>query len=161
MDSSSIELPESTISHVILDNTTLKIYFSRAYIIKTMTGSAERTRWWQSGILAFDNANITSPPLLQGSFICRGGDITDNLYTYRDMLPIPWQARGHVRCLLHLAPAACVNSKMWGTHPHPPNEGVVVSPTDSLPQSLQVEAKAGYLQLIDVAKYIEHIRPSN
>ncbi len=31
----------------------LKVRFSRAYIIKTMSGSEERTRWWQTGELVF------------------------------------------------------------------------------------------------------------
>jgi hypothetical protein len=97
VDSSSIQLPGSEIAEVTLCDGTLRIHFSRAYIVKTMTGSAEKTLWWQSGDLVIDRAE-TQQPLPQGPMICDGGDIDENVYTYRDMIPIPLNGRGHIRC---------------------------------------------------------------
>ena len=54
MDSSSIELPGSEIESIEYENGCLRVRFSRAFIVKTMTGSVERTRWWQNGELVFD-----------------------------------------------------------------------------------------------------------
>lgn len=132
MDSTSIDLHGSEIQEITCQNSTLRIHFSRAYIIKTMTGSAERTRWWQAGDLLFDNAELQTE-LPQGPLICDGGDIAENLYTYRDMIPIPLQSRGYARCILKFR---------------------------DQPHALRAEARGVRLQLIDVAKYIEHIRPS-
>ena len=44
MDSTSIQLPGSTIAGVTIDGDTVRIRFEPAYLIKTMTGSVERTR---------------------------------------------------------------------------------------------------------------------
>ncbi|MGE5153715.1 MAG: hypothetical protein ACM3ST_06835 [Bdellovibrio bacteriovorus] len=99
MDSSQIDLPGSEIASIEWDQGTLRIDFSRAYILKSMTGSKERTRWWQAGALVIEG--VESPPALpQGPLVCAGGDIEENVYTYRDMIPIPLTSRGSIRCLL-------------------------------------------------------------
>ena len=131
MDSSSIELPGSEISVISLQDGHLRVSFSRAYIVKTMTGSQERTRWWQSGDLIIEGA-IPDSGLPTGPLACTGGDIDDNVFTYRDMIPIPLDTRGRVRCDLGF-------------------EG-----TDT---RLIVSGETLKLQMEGVPKYIEHIRP--
>jgi hypothetical protein len=131
LDSSSIELIDSEIKNLTFQDKILRICFSKAYIIKTMTGSIERTRWWQTGELIFTEAIINSE-LPIGSLICAGGDIVDNLYTYRDMIPIPFAGRGNIQCALRF-----VNHV----------------------QLLSCSAQTVRLQLDGVAKYIEHVRP--
>jgi hypothetical protein len=54
MDSASIELPGSELKAIHLENDCLRISFSRVIIIKTMTGSSERTRWWQTADLVME-----------------------------------------------------------------------------------------------------------
>jgi len=78
MESSSIEFPGSEIGAVSHRDGYLCIYFSRAYIVKTMTGSYERTRWRQSGNLVMEDAEIESGPPPEGPLVCDGGDIDDN-----------------------------------------------------------------------------------
>lgn len=131
MDSSSIDIPGSEIASIVFQDTSLHISFSRAYIIKTMTGSVERTRWWQAGELIFSAATIHDP-IPNGPLVCAGGDITENLYTYRDMLPIPFTGRGQIECLLKFK---------------------------NCTEILHLNAQAVRLQLEAVPKYIEHIRP--
>jgi hypothetical protein len=130
VDSLSIDLNGSEIESILLENSSLRIRFSRAYLIKTMTGSAERTRWWQSGDLVIDDPELDSPPP-EGPLVCRGGDIDENIYTYRDMIPIPLDSRGHARCALtfegHQAPFVATG-------------------------------RAVRLDMVDTPKYIEHIR---
>lgn len=132
MDSSSIELPGSEIESVTVKNGALTVRFSRAYIIKTMTGSVERTRWWQAGDLVFSNAEIEGS-LPAGSMICAGGDVGENVYTYRDMIPIPLASRGRAWCKLRLAGHAPVIATADGVR-------------------LVLEA---------VSHYLEHIRPGS
>lgn len=113
LDSSSIRLPGSEIAGVTFKDGSLRVRFVRAFIIKTMTGSSEKTLWWQSGDLVLEGAELlqalpdgfvdpepTESP--ETPFVCEGGDIDENVYTYRDMIPIPLESRGHCACDLAL-----------------------------------------------------------
>jgi len=133
MDSSSIELSGSEIDSISLADGCLRIHFSRAYIVKTMTGSHERTRWWQSGDLVMEGAELQSN-LPEAPLVCEGGDIDDNVFTYRDMIPIPLDTRGRTRCDL----------RFRGMDAH------LVAGGETL-----------RMEMADVPKYIEHIRPDS
>lgn len=122
MDSTSIELKGAEISLIDLDQGCLRVQIARASLIKTLTGSTERTRWWQAGVLRMDDA-VLSSPLPTGPLVCTGGDLDENIYTYRDMIPIPLASRGHIRCELHfegeaspfVVTASAVELEMQGT----------------------------------------------
>ena len=101
MDSTTIDLPGSEIESITLDSGKLVVRFSRAYLIKTMSGSVERTRWWQAGELIFDEAELEGE-LPECPCVCDGGDVGENVYTYRDMIPIPLESQGHAHCALKL-----------------------------------------------------------
>lgn len=132
MDSTSIELPGSTIAGVEISSETIRVRLEPAYLVKTMTGSAERTRWWQNGVLVFEGAQIEEgrplPPL---PATCDGGDVAENVYTYRDMIPIPLDSRGRAHCALKVG------------------EGLI-----------RIDAAAVRLEMEGVPKYIEHLRPA-
>lgn len=132
MDASHIDLAGSTIAGVYIDGETVRVWFQPAYLIKTMTGSNERTRWWQNGELVFRRAQVEGP-LPDFPAECLGGDITENIYTYRDMIPVPLESRGRTACALR------------------------VRGSDAL---IRVSAEAVKLEMRDVAKYIEHLRPA-
>jgi hypothetical protein len=133
METSSIELPGAQIERIELAGGRLRLHLPRVHIVKTMTGSAERTRWWQAGDLVIDGAELLSP-LPEAPAVCAGGDIDDNLYTYRDMIPIPLSTRGRVGCDLRLA----------GSDQH-----------------IRVRGEALHLDMEGIAKYIQHIRPGD
>ncbi|ODB94252.1 hypothetical protein A3194_01845 [Candidatus Thiodiazotropha endoloripes] len=101
MDSSTIDLPNSEIESVKIENGRLTISFSRVIIIKTMSGSSERTRWYQSGDLIFEEAELESS-IPECPCICEGGDVGENVYTYRDMIPLPLESQGRARCDLKI-----------------------------------------------------------
>lgn len=133
MDSTSIDLVGSKIAGVTVDGDTVKVRFEPAYLIKTMTGSVERTRWWQNGCLVFGGAELDADdamPALPAD--CSGGDVGENVYTYRDMIPVPLQSAGRAHCELRV-----VDSE----------------------RPIRVVGTSVSLQLEDVAKYIEHLRP--
>ncbi|MGD2118406.1 MAG: hypothetical protein PVG66_08615 [Chromatiales bacterium] len=131
MDSSSIQLNGSEIESISLDGNEAKVFFSRAIIIKTMTGSVEKTKWWQKGYLIFGDAEIETQP---GNLplTCAGGDVGENVYTYRDMIPVPLDSRGRAHCNLYFQDSD---------------------------ERLIIEATSVRLEMLDVPKYIEHIRP--
>ncbi len=130
MDSISIDLPGSEVESIRIDGDRVILRFSRAYLIKTMSGSAERTRWWQAGELVFEQAEVEgeSPAC---PCVCAGGDVGENVYTYRDMIPIPLKSQGRAHCDL----------RFEGDDRH-----------------LVVTAGAVELKMEDRPHYIEHIR---
>jgi hypothetical protein len=131
MDSTNIDLPGSKIVSVSKDGDDVRVRFEPAYLIKIMTGSVERTRWWQNGELVITNADIEDElPTLPAD--CAGGDVGENVYTYRDMVPVPLESAGHAHCALKF-------------------EG-----SDAM---IRVSGDGVKLELEDVPKYIEHIRP--
>jgi hypothetical protein len=138
LDSSYIELPGTRIGTVSRDGATVRVRLEPALIIKRMTGSKERTRWRQDGTLILEGVPTgpggapTHSDRLDGPRICTTGTIDDNLYSYRDMIPIPWISRGRIRCELALEGQT------------PP---------------LTIDATAVRLEMEGVPKYIEHLRP--
>jgi hypothetical protein len=130
MDSTTIDLPGSEIESIALQDDQLVIRFSRAYLTKTMSGSEERTRWWQAGTLVFEAAEFENE-LPECPCICDGGDVGENVYTYRDMIPLPLESRGRAHCALKL-------------------QGVEMP--------LIVQASGVKLVMEDRPHYIEHIR---
>jgi hypothetical protein len=132
VDSTSIELPGTRIAAVTVEGDTVRVEFEPAYLIKHMTGSIERTRWWQNGALVFDGAALdTESPLPALPADCTGGDVGENVYTYRDMVPVPLESRGRAHCALQIGDA-----------------GVI-----------RINASGVRLEMTDVPKYIEHLRP--
>ncbi|OGT91926.1 MAG: hypothetical protein A2514_06690 [Gammaproteobacteria bacterium RIFOXYD12_FULL_61_37] len=131
MDSSSIDLQGSRLAGVEINNGIIRVSFAPACIIKTMTGSVERTRWHQNGSLIFENAEIIGElPSLPA--ICAGGDVGENVYTYRDMIPIPLDSQGRAHCELK---------------------------AEAQSARLRVQAESVRLVMEETAKYVEHIRP--
>lgn len=130
MDSSTIELVGSRILGVAVDGGTVRVRFEPAYIVKSMTGSTERTRWWQNGELVLEGAEVDGdlPPLPAD---CVGGDVGENVYTYRDMIPVPLRSRGQARCDL----------RVEGSEAH-----------------IRVAGSAIELRMEEVPRYIEHVR---
>jgi len=130
MDSSSIQLRGSTITELRIDGDSVRIRFAPAVIIKTMTGAIERTRWQQNGELVFGGAELEAePPALPA--VCTGGDVGENIYTYRDMIPIPLSSRGRAHCVLAV---------------------------EGEERKLRVRAEMVNLEMEGIPRYIEHLR---
>lgn len=130
MDSASIELPGSELEAICLEDGCLRLRFSRVIIMKTMTGSSETTRWWQAGELVMEGAEVEGEPPT-GPLVCAGGDIEDNIFTYRDMIPLPLSSRGRVGC----------DFSFRDTNAH-----------------LKASARSIRMDMTDLPKYIEHVR---
>jgi hypothetical protein len=107
------------------------LHFTRALILKTMTGAVEQTLWWQAGDLRIGGVERVEGELPQSHALCERGEIDDNQYTYRNMIPIPLRSRGHIRLELHLRDQA---------------------------RPLIVTGRAIALVLRETPKYIRHIR---
>ncbi|WP_456415495.1 hypothetical protein [Thiolapillus sp.] len=98
MDLTSVELPGSRIMGIQVVEDEVRIRFEPAYLIKTMTGSEERTKWRQNIELVFENGALLEGGTLELPAGCLGGDVGENIYTYRDMIPVPLESRGQAHC---------------------------------------------------------------
>lgn len=131
MEISSIVLSGSEVESIGIEDDNLILRFSRAYIIKTISGSKERTKWWQAGDLVFEQAEVEGD--LPGCpAVCAGGDVGENIYTYRDMIQIPLQGEGAAHCDL----------RFEGTE-----------------DRLKVRSARVRLRMQDRPRYVEHIKP--
>ncbi len=133
MDSASIELPGSEIDQICLDGDQLRVHFSRAIIVKTMTGSVERTQWWQRGELIIGGAEVEGE-IPTGPLALVGGDVGENVYTYRDMIPVPLDSRGRAHCDFKFGDGS---------------------------QRLRAQGNSIRLEMEATPKYIRHIRPED
>ena len=131
MDLTSIELAGSVIASVTSQDDQVVIRFEPAYLIKTMTGSDERTKWKQNVELVFTGASLEDLGQLNFPVTCAGGDVGENIYTYRDMIPVPLDSRGSAHCDLGLVDAE---------------------------QRIRVQGESLKLVQEGVPKYMEHIR---
>ncbi len=131
MDLTSIELPGSVIQRLQVEGDRVRIRFEPAYLIQTMTGSEERTRWRQNIELVFGDAELLEGGDLKLPAACAGGDVILNVYTYRDMVPVPLEGRGRAGCLLRV---------------------------EGADQRIRVEAESVQLEREDLPRYIEHLR---
>ncbi len=133
MEISSIVLSGSEVESIQMEDGNLILRFSRAYIVKTISGSEERTKWWQAGDLVFEQAEVEGE-LPKCPAVCAGGDVGENIYTYRDMIQIPMQGEGAGHCDL----------KFVGTDAR-----------------LKVRSARVRLNMQDRPRYVEHIKPGN
>lgn len=132
MDASSIQIEGTEVSGITLEGACFRLHFSRALIVKTMTGSVEATRWWQAGDLVIDGVEQVEGGPCGGPALCERGEIDDNQYTYRNMIPIPLHSAGRIRLELYLRGQS---------------------------RPLIVLGSSILLDLRDKPKYIEHLRP--
>jgi hypothetical protein len=132
LDASSIQIKDTEIAGASQQGGDFHLEFARALIVKTMTGSTEKTLWWQAGELIIGGVETVLGELPQRPTLCERGDIDDNQYTYRNMIPIPLTSHGRIRLELYLRERA---------------------------EPLIVLGERIALKLRDTPKYIEHIRP--
>jgi hypothetical protein len=130
MDKTHIELPGSQVELITQQGGRVVIRFSRAILLKSMTGARERTRWWQAGELIFDAAELEGA-LPATPLVCAGGDVGENIYTYRDMIPLPLESQGHAWCHLRFHDSDA---------------------------TLRVQGGGVRLQMEELPHYIEHLR---
>lgn len=79
------------------------LHFSEVRLVQEMDGAFEDSLWRQAIDLVVKNAEV-SGTLPDCPCELAGGDLSDNIYTYRDHAPLPINWRGQVGCKLRLSP---------------------------------------------------------
>ncbi len=72
----------------------LVLHLQPFYILKSLAGSAEQTRWKQQGQLLITNAKTNFDQDLSGTIA--SGQLSHNAFVYRDEVPIPISIQGEI-----------------------------------------------------------------
>lgn len=128
MDSTTMLIPDARLEKITQDGDRFTLSFSLLYLIKIMEGAIDDTLWKQAADLVIEGAELDGP-LPDCPCTIGGGDLTDNIYTYRDRVPLPITWRDDVLCKLK------------------PEDGPAFS----------IQGSAMTLNLIEDARYIRHV----
>ncbi len=91
----TLNLNTVQVDKIDFSNNQLSIDF-HGELFKTMEGASERTCWKQHGSLRL---NTTTPGLVMPETLpaaLRGGELTDNIYVFRNSIRVPLKSVGNI-----------------------------------------------------------------
>ena len=125
-----LQLPGAELESIEQDDATITLHFSLLHIVREMENAFEDSLWTQAGRLVIRYTGISGDTPGCPCHIA-GGDLVNNIYTYRDHAPLPIDWRGSISCTLLI-------------------EG------DQPP--VTIEGSAMQLERIEHPRYIRHVR---
>ena len=105
----TLQLPEARLESIEHDADAITLRFSRVQLVQEMENAFEDSLWTQAVNLTIGDYSLDGE-LPACPCEISGGDITNNIYTYRDHAPLPINWRGEVRCSLKVAGSDAVFS---------------------------------------------------
>jgi hypothetical protein len=105
----TLQLPEARLESIERDADAITLRFSRVQLVQEMENAFEDSLWTQAVNLTIGDYSLDGE-LPACPCEISGGDITNNIYTYRDHAPLPINWRGEVRCSLKVAGSDAVFS---------------------------------------------------
>jgi hypothetical protein len=126
---SSLQLPGARLERIEREVDSISLHFSLVHLVQVMEGAFQDSLWKQACELVIRNVKIDGelPPC---PCEIQGGDMINNIYTYRDHAPLPIDWNGSVGCKFTVA-----------------GSGTVFS----------IDGTAMQMKMIDHPRYIRHI----
>ncbi|MDX1697537.1 MAG: hypothetical protein R3308_04580 [Thiohalobacterales bacterium] len=97
-----LQLPGAELESIEQDGDDITLKFSQAYIVQEMEGAFEDSLWTQAVELIIRGMKLTGD-LPQCPCVIGGGDLINNIFTYRDHAPLPIKWHGDVSCTFTIA----------------------------------------------------------
>lgn len=94
----TLQLPGAQLESIEQVDNDIILHFSEVQLIQEMEGAIEDSLWTQAVDLTIRDTTLEGP-LPECPCIIKGGDMIDNIFTYRDHAPLPINWRGEVRCI--------------------------------------------------------------
>jgi hypothetical protein len=94
-----LQLPGAQLESIERAGNNITLHFSQVQLIQEMEGAIEDSLWTQAVNLTIREI-IIEDRLPECPCIVKGGDLIDNIFTYRDHAPLPLNWHGEVRCKL-------------------------------------------------------------
>ena len=92
-----LQIPGAQLESIEQDGNETTLHFSQVQLIQEMEGAFEDSLWTQAIKLTIKRAG-TEGELPECPCEITGGELTDNIYTYRDHAPLPINWHGAVSC---------------------------------------------------------------
>ncbi len=94
------ELQGSQIVSITREGDDLVLQLEPFFLLKSLAGSIDQTRWQQQGSLLLRNVSFSGEMDLTGAI--SSGQLTHNAFVYRDEVPMPVSVQGEVSLQLKL-----------------------------------------------------------
>jgi hypothetical protein len=92
-----LQIPGAQLESIDQGDDEITLHFSEVHLIQEMEGTIEDSLWTQAIDLTIKDAQLEGD-LPECPCEITGGDMTDNIYTYRDHAPLPINWIGEVTC---------------------------------------------------------------
>ncbi len=126
-----LQLPGARLESIERDgDDAITLHFSKVLLVQEMEGAFEDSLWTQAVSLTIRDVELDGE-LPDCPCEIAGGDLTNNIYTYRDHAPLPMDWRGEVYCRLE---------------------------TEGKAGSVTISGSAMHLEQIDHPRYLRHIK---
>lgn len=97
--SNTLQIPGARLESIEQSDNEITLHFSQVQLLQEMEGAIEDSLWTQAVNLVIREFEIAGE-LPACPCVIKGGDMIDNIFTYRDHAPLPINWRGEVRCML-------------------------------------------------------------
>jgi hypothetical protein len=126
----TLQIPGAQLQSIEQGDNKITLHFSQVHLLQEMEGAIEDSLWTQAVKLTVSDIEIEGE-LPECPCVIKGGDLVDNIFTYRDHAPLPINWRGEVRCTL------------------------TVEDTNT---TFSIDGESMQLEQIDSPRYIKHIK---
>ena len=106
---SSLQIPGARLERIERSDNEITLHFSLVHLVQVMEGAFQDSLWKQACNLVIRNVEINGE-LPECPCEIQGGDMLNNIYTYRDHAPLPIDWNGSVGCRFTVAGSGAVFS---------------------------------------------------
>ena len=106
---SSLQIPGARLERIERSDKEITLHFSLVQLVQVMEGAFQDSLWKQACNLVIRNVEINGE-LPECPCEIQGGDMLNNIYTYRDHAPLPIDWNGSVGCRFTVAGSGAVFS---------------------------------------------------
>ena len=98
----TLQIPGAQLESIEQTDNEITLHFSQVQLVQEMEGAIEDSLWTQAVNLTISGFEIDGA-LPACPCVIKRGDMTDNIFTYRDHAPLPINWQGEVCCKLTVA----------------------------------------------------------
>ena len=106
---SSLQIPGARLERIERSDNEITLHFSLVHLVQVMEGAFQDYLWKQACNLVIRDVEINGE-LPECPCEIQGGDMLNNIYTYRDHAPLPIDWNGSVGCRFTVAGSGAVFS---------------------------------------------------
>jgi len=97
--SNTLQIPGAQLESIEQADNEITLHFSQVQLLQEMEAAIEDSLWTQAVNLVIKGVELEGE-LPECPCVIKGGDLVNNIFTYRDHAPMPINWHGEVRCTL-------------------------------------------------------------